>query len=81
MRRALSSISRWTLVPAFFVFDFVVFFDLLRAVIVKLSTRKGSRTRSHYRANHHRSSKTACGLSVNEPDNDVNRGRQAASAP
>jgi len=36
--------------PAFFVFDFVVFFDLLRAVIVRLSTRKSSRTRTHYRA-------------------------------
>lgn len=29
----------------FFVFDFVVFFDLLRAAIVKLSTRNCSRTR------------------------------------
>ena len=29
----------------FFVFDFVVFFDLLRAAIVKLSTRDHSRTR------------------------------------
>jgi hypothetical protein len=37
--------------PAFFAFDFVVvFFDLLRAVIVKLSTRDHSRTRSRYRA-------------------------------
>ena len=30
---------------AFFVFDFVVFFDLLRAAIVILSTRDHSRTR------------------------------------
>jgi hypothetical protein len=29
----------------FFVFDFVVFFDLLRAAIVKLSTRDRSRIR------------------------------------
>jgi len=65
--------------PAFFVFDFVVFFDL-RAVIVKLSTRDHSHTRSRYRASPPLF-KTACGLSVNEPENDVNRGHQAASAP
>ena len=32
--------------PIFFVFELVVFFDLLRATIVNLSTRKLSRTRS-----------------------------------
>jgi len=32
--------------PVFFVFELVVFFDLLRAAIVNLSTRKLLRTRS-----------------------------------
>ena len=35
---------------AFFVFDFVAFFDLVRAVIARLSTRKSSCTRTHCRA-------------------------------
>jgi len=34
--------------PAFFVFELVVFFDLLRAAIANLSTREHSRTRSEF---------------------------------
>jgi hypothetical protein len=34
----------------FFAFDFVVFFDLIRAAIARLSTCKGSRTRTRYHA-------------------------------
>jgi hypothetical protein len=37
--------------PAFFVFELVVFFDLLRATIANLSTRKLFRTRSTPRTN------------------------------
>jgi len=43
--------------PVFFVFELVVFLDLLRATIVNLSTRKLSRTR--YRSMHERCSQSA----------------------
>jgi hypothetical protein len=45
--------------PVFFVFELVVFFDLLRATIVNLSTRKLSRTR--YKSMHEH-----CSQSVHE---------------
>jgi hypothetical protein len=45
--------------PVFFVFELVVFFDLLRATIVNLSTRKLSRTR-------HKSMHEHCSQSVHE---------------
>jgi hypothetical protein len=48
----------------FFVFDFVVFFDLLRAAIVILSTREYSRTDENPCAS--TASNTASGLSINE---------------
>jgi hypothetical protein len=38
--------------PDFFIFDLVVLFDLLRAAIVKLSTRDRSRTRSAFKREH-----------------------------
>jgi hypothetical protein len=62
--------------PVFFVFDFVVFFDLLRATIVKLSTR--DRTRFSPCANP--LFQTASGLSVSKLRPRV-RGRSRTSTP
>ena len=50
--------------PAFFVFELVVFLDLVRATIINLSTRKLSRTR--YRSAHEYYSKSRARMLLSE---------------
>jgi hypothetical protein len=65
--------------PAFFVFELVVFLDLVRATIINLSTRKLSRTR--YRSAHEYYSKLARKRYSRNGEATFRRGKPLASSP
>jgi hypothetical protein len=65
--------------PVFFVFELVVFFDLLRATIVNLSTRKLSRTR--YKSMHEHCSQSVHEYCFQNGELTFRREKPLASSP